>query len=88
MTREELLKSKVIKALSIAVSAKSTDGYEKMFLKQVASEVSKYDVYSVNIAEYYSVKKRFNRFVKLITFLNIKSLYLILTFNIITDIKK
>ena len=51
MTREELLKSKVIKALSIAVSATSTDGYEKMFLKQVASEVSKYDVYSVNIAE-------------------------------------
>ena len=37
MTREELLKSKVIKALSIAVSAKSTDG--------------RYDVYSVNIAE-------------------------------------
>ena len=49
MTREELLKSKVIKALSIAVSAKSTDGYEKMFLEQVAAEVSKYDVYSVNI---------------------------------------
>ena len=51
MTHEELLKSKVIKALSIAVSAKSTDGYEKMFLEQVAAEVSKYDVYSVNIAE-------------------------------------
>ena len=51
MTREELLKSKVIKALAIAVSAKSTDGYEKMFLEQVAAEVSKYDVYSVNIAE-------------------------------------
>ena len=51
MTREELLKSKVIKALAIAVSAKSTNGYEKMFLEQVAAEVSKYDVYSVNIAE-------------------------------------
>ena len=51
MTREELLKSKVIKALSIAVSAKSTSRYEKMFLEQVAIEVSKYDVYSVNIAE-------------------------------------
>ena len=51
MTREELLKSKVIKALAIAVSAKSTDEYEKMFLGQVAAEVSKYDVYSVNIAE-------------------------------------
>ena len=41
----------MIKALSIAVSAKSTDEYEKMFLGQVAAEVSKYDVYSVNIAE-------------------------------------
>ena len=71
MTREELLKSKVIKALSIAVSAKSTDEYEKMFLGQVAAEVSKYDVYSVNIAvaALFYVKKRFSRFVKLITFL-------------------
>lgn len=51
MTHEELLKSKVIKALAIAVSAKSTNGYEKMFLEQVAAEVSKYDIYSVNIAE-------------------------------------
>ena len=29
----------------------TTDEYEKMFLEQVEAEVSKYDVYSVNIAE-------------------------------------
>ena len=39
MTREELLKSKVIKTLAIADPAKSTDRYEKMFMEKVAIEV-------------------------------------------------
>lgn len=51
MTHEELLKSKVIKALAIAINAESTNRYEKKFLEQVVIQVFNYDAYSVNIPD-------------------------------------